>query len=66
MGLRIGQLHAFEEDSVSSYLAQITPVPPRILRHSRASFFAAAEKPGIPLAESIPHIYTHSLAQNVQ
>ena len=46
MGLRIGQLHAFEEDSVSSYLAQITPVPPRVLRAlSGQLLLAAAEKP---------------------
>ena len=46
MGLRIGQLHAFEENSVSSYLAQITPVPPRVLRAlSGQLLLAAAEKP---------------------
>lgn len=46
MALRIGQLHALEEEALNGYLAQVTPVPPRLLRAlSGQLLLAAAEKP---------------------
>ncbi|MBI4001123.1 MAG: methyltransferase domain-containing protein [Nitrospira defluvii] len=44
--LRVGQLHAFEEDTLSARLSQITPTPVRLLRVlSGHILLAAAEKP---------------------
>ncbi|MBS0170120.1 MAG: methyltransferase domain-containing protein [Nitrospira sp.] len=46
MGLRIGQVHSFEESTLNHYLAQVTPLPPRLLRAlSGQLLLAAAEKP---------------------
>ncbi len=43
--LRVGQLHAFEEDTLSARLSQITPTPVRLLRVlSGHILLAAAEK----------------------
>ena len=44
--VRIGQLHAFEEDTLGARFAQITPTPVRLLRVlSGHILLAAAEKP---------------------
>jgi PAS domain S-box-containing protein len=44
--LRIGQLHTFEEDTLSARFEQITPIPVRLLRVlSGHILLAAAEKP---------------------
>lgn len=46
MGLRIGQVHSFEEDTLNRYFARVTPLPPRLLRAlSGQLLLAAAEKP---------------------
>ena len=44
--LRIGQLHSFDEETLNSYLAQVTSAPPRLFRAlSGQLLLAAAEKP---------------------
>ncbi|MDR4479139.1 MAG: methyltransferase domain-containing protein [Nitrospira sp.] len=46
VALRIGQLHAFQEDSLADRLSQITPIPARLVRAlSGQILLAAAEKP---------------------
>ncbi len=46
VALRIGQLHAFEEDSLNSLFSLITPAPARLVRTlSGQILLAAAEKP---------------------
>lgn len=46
VALRIGQLHAFEEDSLNTLFSHITPAPARLVRTlSGQILLAAAEKP---------------------
>lgn len=46
VALRIGQLHAFREESLSAALAQVTPAPARLVRtFSGQLLVALAEKP---------------------
>jgi hypothetical protein len=46
VALRIGQLHAFEEDRLNTLFSQITPAPARLVHTlSGQILLAAAEKP---------------------
>jgi hypothetical protein len=46
VALRVGQLHAFQEESLSAALAQVTSTPTRLVRtFSGQILVALAEKP---------------------